>query len=148
MHPLLNMVFLSFSTRQVGTEEYRVVEWQGKVVEVMGRDLFLVQLYSWLIGEPGPFKVVRADEMADWQFYADWEDLDWEYSHVLRYGQERYAQAVLNQVQVKAFVAEISPPAEPDETSTSAPPPKLKPPIDDERTLKAKQAKLLERRAQ
>ena len=56
MHPLLNMVFLSFSTRQVGTEEYRVVEWQGKVVEVMGRDLFLVQLYSWLIGEPGPLQ--------------------------------------------------------------------------------------------
>jgi hypothetical protein len=95
MHPLINMCFLSFTTERIGSTEYRIVEYQGKVTDVMGKDLFLVQLYSWIMGEPGPYKVVRADQMADWQFYEDWNDLDWEYSHVYRYAQEAHAKAKL-----------------------------------------------------
>jgi hypothetical protein len=96
MHPLINMVFLTFATRRIGSTEYRIFEYHGKVLEAVGPDLFVVQLYDAVLSAPGPKKVVRADDMADWQFFDDWDDLDWalQYEGHLE-ANTRYARALI-----------------------------------------------------
>ena len=52
--------------------------WQGRVLENLGSERFLVQLYSWLDGTPSDQVIVSLEDMLGWTFYDDAED--WRYA--------------------------------------------------------------------
>ena len=54
--------------------EGRVMKWQGKVISSPAKGYFLVQLFSWLMGEPTTQKIVRFDDMRNWDFYSSFEE--------------------------------------------------------------------------
>jgi hypothetical protein len=42
---------------------------QGRVVRSLGGNVYLVQFYDWLVGEPGRTEAVAVSRMDGWQFY-------------------------------------------------------------------------------
>ena len=55
--------------------------WQGQVLSAQPADHFLVQLYSWLTGEPNKEVVVPFSDMVGWTFYDSSEQMLFEWEH-------------------------------------------------------------------
>ena len=57
---------------------------QGHVVAEVSKGLFLVQLYSWMMGEPTQQVIYGLEDMVEWTFYEDAESWrhDYEYGRV------------------------------------------------------------------
>ena len=58
-------------------------DWQGQVLSEIAPGVFLVQLYSWIDGEPTDRRVVEISAMASWRFYetaAQWREAGSAYS--------------------------------------------------------------------
>ena len=58
-----------------------VINWQGEVLGQVHEDVFLVQLFEWVMGEPNIQKAVRLAEMEEWVFYASQEEMNRSYEH-------------------------------------------------------------------
>jgi predicted GIY-YIG superfamily endonuclease len=54
---------------------------QGRVVAQVGADLFLAQLYEWMLGQPTQQVIYRLEEMVNWTFYEDAESWRNDYEH-------------------------------------------------------------------
>ena len=66
--PLIGRFFHSFT-------KDRKVSWQGQVVaRVPDKDLYLVQLFEWLFGEPSAKELVPVEGMLGWSFYDSAEE--------------------------------------------------------------------------
>ncbi len=65
--------------------------WQGCVVAEVAPSVYLVELFSWVMGESTNQRLVRLDDMADWQFYddAEWMNHSYEASVKQRWERER-----------------------------------------------------------
>ncbi len=65
--------------------------WQGCVVAEIQPGLYLVELFSWMMGESLDQKLVPIDSMASWTFYdsADWMVNAYEHGVSARWEQER-----------------------------------------------------------
>lgn len=62
-HPLQGKFFLS-----------RPENWQGIVLEHLGGDIFLIQLYSWMDGLPTIQRCIPMSEMFSWDFFSSYQD--------------------------------------------------------------------------
>jgi len=92
-NPLVNHFFLTFATGKVGSTEYRFTEYQGQVIGMIGTDRCLVAVYDWICGLESVRKIVSVEQMADWRFYEDLEDLNAAYEQVFRHWSEAYVKA-------------------------------------------------------
>ena len=45
------------------------IHWQGQVLEKVNDDVYLVQLYDWMLGQSGCMKLVLIKDMSGWDFY-------------------------------------------------------------------------------
>lgn len=61
-----------FHSNKPGTT---VLEWQGRVLEKTGTDVFLVETYEWVMGEPHDRRLVRLVDMIGWTFYETADDM-------------------------------------------------------------------------
>lgn len=43
--------------------------WQGRIEGKVDKNLYVVQLYEWLLGAPSCVKLVPIDQMLNWDFY-------------------------------------------------------------------------------
>jgi hypothetical protein len=57
------------------------VGWQGVVVGRPEPGLYLVQLFEWLMGEPNVRRLVKVEDMANWLFYEDGEQMVHSYDY-------------------------------------------------------------------
>jgi hypothetical protein len=55
--------------------------WQGCVVAEPHPGIYLVELFEWIVGSSSTQKLVRFEDMADWQFYDTAEWMTNEYTH-------------------------------------------------------------------
>jgi len=55
------------------------IGWQGFVVSAPQAGWYLIQLFSWLTGEPSVRRLVRFEEMESWLFYEDAEVMNFSY---------------------------------------------------------------------
>jgi hypothetical protein len=76
-HPLVDRWFHSFG-------EEGVVHWQGHILAEVSPEVFLVQLYEWLGGEPSVQKLVPLIAMAGWDFYDTDKDMNYTYRYTHR----------------------------------------------------------------
>lgn len=60
------------------------VKWQGSIEEELCDGWYLVQLYSWLAGDPSCCKVVHISAMAGWSFYRTSELMNDAYERLYR----------------------------------------------------------------
>jgi hypothetical protein len=67
-------------------------QWQGCVVAEPSPGIYLVELFSWLMGESSDQMLVRIGDMLDWQFYdtADW--MRGQYKDSVKYRWEQYGK--------------------------------------------------------
>lgn len=56
-----------------------MVEWQGQVLGPSLGGYYLVQLFSWAMGENSNCALVHFSEMTDWYFYQDQESMRYSY---------------------------------------------------------------------
>lgn len=69
LEPLVGDYFLSL-------KEDGAIEWQGQVLAVVpDSSLYQVELLSWITGDPVERRVVSIDQMKDWRFYENIEQL-------------------------------------------------------------------------
>ena len=59
------------------------LRWQGQVLSAVKGDKFLVQLYEWVTGCENDRRIVAADAMTGWSFYAKNEDMRTGYQKVI-----------------------------------------------------------------
>jgi hypothetical protein len=64
--------FHSFGTT-IGTPPRSYVKWQWIIVAKIEPDGYLVELWSWIDGEPTHEQLVAVGEMVNWRFYASAE---------------------------------------------------------------------------
>lgn len=53
------------------------LRWQGTILSEPSPDMFLVQLFDWVMGQPSIQKLIPINEMNDWIFYSthdEWVD--------------------------------------------------------------------------
>lgn len=62
------------------------VAWQGYVVGSPRPDIYVVQLFEWLLGEPNVQRLVPFDKMVDWDFYQDGAEMKHAYRHCPGWG--------------------------------------------------------------
>ncbi len=60
------------------------IHWQGCVLSELPGERYLVQLCSWLDGNPTERKIVPLDEMAAWSFYSSAYAMRWAYAQETR----------------------------------------------------------------
>jgi len=66
--PLIGKFFHSFT-------KDRKISWQGQVIaHRVRKDLYLVQLFEWLFGEPSAKELVPVEAMVGWSFYDSAEE--------------------------------------------------------------------------
>jgi hypothetical protein len=51
------------------------IKWQGQVLEHIGSDNYLVQLYDWMLGQSSCIKMQSLYMMEDWDFYNTSEEM-------------------------------------------------------------------------
>ena len=68
LSPLVGKWFHSFG-------ESGTVKWQRTVLSQINSEVFLVQLYEWIVGEATYQKLVKLSEMLEWNFYDTNEDM-------------------------------------------------------------------------
>lgn len=56
-------------------EEGGETRWQGRVDCSPDGGWYLVELYDWIGGDGGIFRLVRIEQMADWNFYESDTDM-------------------------------------------------------------------------
>lgn len=61
------------------------IQWQGLVLGSPEQGWYLVQLFSWLTGEPTAQCLVPFEQMRDWLFYSDTDAM----SHSYEYGEAK-----------------------------------------------------------
>lgn len=57
------------------------VLWQGCVIGNPEPGIYLLQLFEWLMGEPNVIRIVRIEEMKDWFFYNNGDEMVLSYEH-------------------------------------------------------------------
>jgi hypothetical protein len=57
------------------------LEWQGNVIGNPEAGWYLVQLFEWLMGEPNVQRLVRFEDMTEWFFYDDAEQMIYSYEY-------------------------------------------------------------------
>jgi hypothetical protein len=60
-------------------EGTRAIKWQGHVLSKVKRDVYLVELFSWLTGGPLERLLVPVEQMIGWTFYADADAMTYRY---------------------------------------------------------------------
>jgi len=68
------MAGLWFHSRKDGK-----IHWQGKIVRDLKNGSYVVQLWSWLDGNPTDQKIVLLEEMKEWSFYENDYLMRWAY---------------------------------------------------------------------
>ncbi len=63
------------------TKDKDKIHWQGVVVGQAEPGWYLVRLFSWLSGNPTQMTLVRFEEMVDWIFYADSDEMNFSWKH-------------------------------------------------------------------
>lgn len=56
-------------------EDGLFIGWQGRILSSPKEDYYLIQLYDWLNGGPDIRKIVNFDQMKDWLFYKNEEEM-------------------------------------------------------------------------
>jgi hypothetical protein len=51
------------------------LKWQGTVLSSPESGWYLVQLFEWIMGSPNVQRLVRIEDMRDWLFYHDREQM-------------------------------------------------------------------------
>lgn len=56
----------------------KTIEWQGQVKGHVGgpKDLYLLQLYDWVVGAEGSQELVPSEKMAGWRFYDSAQEMN------------------------------------------------------------------------
>jgi len=72
-------------TRLVGQcfhsiEDERIC-WQGMVIGSPEPGWYLLQLYEWAMGSPNVQRLVRIEDMRDWMFYDDHDQMTYSYEY-------------------------------------------------------------------
>ncbi|MCX6966511.1 MAG: hypothetical protein NTZ46_01805 [Verrucomicrobia bacterium] len=57
------------------------VVWQGTVIGRVSEEVYLVQLFEWLMGEPSDQRLVGVNEMTQWLFYSSQDEMTYSYEH-------------------------------------------------------------------
>jgi hypothetical protein len=57
------------------------VQWKGVVIGRPEPGWYLLQLFSWVKGEPSNQQLVRIEEMRGWLFYPDAEAMNYSYEY-------------------------------------------------------------------
>lgn len=70
-HPFVGKWFHSIENGEI--------KWQGQILSEVTEGKFLIQLYSWIMGEPTDQIVVSVEEIVKWHFYATDEDMRFAY---------------------------------------------------------------------
>jgi hypothetical protein len=68
------------------------VNWQGHIVANPSSDWYIVELFSWMDGCPTVRRLIRIEEMRDWLFYRDSEDMGHSYEYGSAYHMARRAE--------------------------------------------------------
>lgn len=76
---LVKKCFLSFSN-----DEQTQVQWQGVIEDRLDEKHFVVQFFSWIDGGYTNKRIVTIDEMKNWKFYLDDEDMRRAYEHSIK----------------------------------------------------------------
>jgi hypothetical protein len=61
--------------------ENKEICWQGMVIGNPEPGWYLVQLYEWLMGSPNVQRLVRIEDMQDWMFYDDNDQMVYSYEY-------------------------------------------------------------------
>ena len=61
-------------------EDEKIV-WQGKILGEEQPGIYIIQLFSWLSGEPSNQRIIRIEEMNEWYFYDTQECLIFSAEH-------------------------------------------------------------------
>lgn len=51
------------------------LKWQGQIVQELSNDQYLVQLYSWTMGEPSTKHIISLSDMKSWTFFNSNEEM-------------------------------------------------------------------------
>lgn len=70
-----------------------VVEWQGHIVQRLSGDLYLVELFDWLMGCESVKKIVALDAMSEWRLYDSADEMRHYYDYVYSPQRERVEAA-------------------------------------------------------
>ena len=62
-------------------EDTGKVKWQGTVLGKTESGLYLIQLFSWLCGEPTNQCLIKGEEMEHWLFYDNADQMNHSYYH-------------------------------------------------------------------
>ena len=62
-------------------DKHGFIKWQGQITAMPKDGLYLVQLYSWLNGEPTDQKLISIDDMVSWNFYDSNEEMRFNYQY-------------------------------------------------------------------
>lgn len=66
--------------------EDKTVNWQGKVIGQINDNLFLIECFSWILGEQSySLEIVELNDMKNWFFYRNPKDMRWVYDNKLQY---------------------------------------------------------------
>jgi hypothetical protein len=57
------------------------VQWQGVVIGRPEPGWYLLELFSWVMGEHGNQRLVRIEEMRGWLFYSDADEMNYSYEY-------------------------------------------------------------------
>lgn len=55
--------------------------WQGIIIGSPEHGLYLIQLFDWLMGQPSVQRLVLIDQMMDWLFYSNANEMTHSYDH-------------------------------------------------------------------
>ena len=80
--PLVGLFFHSIK------DDGKTIEWQGRVKGHVGgpKDLYLLQLYEWVVGGESNQELVPSKKMAGWHFYDSAEEMN---NHYAQYSKNR-----------------------------------------------------------
>lgn len=82
-NPLVGRFFHSIKLCDICQRER--IHWQGYILGELPNNWYLVQLFSWVVGEPTTQHLVQFQDMSLWWFYDNSEDMNFQY-------EERYTQ--------------------------------------------------------
>ena len=69
-HGLVGLWFHSYEI-----DKNKKLNWQGQIVKKIAEDVYLVQTYSWIDGGESDLKLVKLQDLMNWDFYNTDEEM-------------------------------------------------------------------------
>lgn len=94
-----------FHTFAMKSDEKWRIEYQGMVLFCVQPGIYMVELFNWLTGEGDVERMYTVDEMMDWQFYPDVNQMKniyetrYKYDHDL-FGDKKLGEDPLDEVEI------------------------------------------------